>query len=454
MALPPLFPHQIAASDLWIKQRLLLNFSDPGTGKTRATLDAIARRGRSISGKTLVLAPLSILEPAWGQDIKKWTPHLTYTVAYARNREKAFETSSDIIITNHDAIKWIAKKLSDNPKFLDQFDTLVVDESTAFKNPQSQRTKAIMALAKHFTYRLILTGTPNPNTIANLWSQVFIVDLGERLGDRYWQWLPTVCTGEQIAGAPVGARKWVDKHDAEEQTAMALADITYRAKRDECKMPLRTFNTMLIDLPPALRKQYNQLMHDAVLLFDTGAMTAQHAGVKLKKALQLLTGAVYDNEKEVKIIHTSRYELVLDLIGETQHSLVAFNWRHEREQLTALAEKLGITYGVIDGSVPVKKRVELCTAYQNGEIQVIFAHPQSAGHGLTLTRGTRIIWASPTYNAEFYEQFNARIYRTGQELPTDVIRIAAINTAEEKVYELLDGKTTHMQLLLGLTQMN
>ena len=453
MTLPPLFPHQIAASDIWIKQNMLLNFSDPGTGKTRATLDAIARRGRTISGKTLVLAPLSILEPSWGQDIQKWTPHLSFSVAYAKNRAKAFEKDVDIVLTNHDAIKWINKKLQDDPKFLNEFDTLVVDESTAFKNPQSQRTKAIMALAKHFTHRLILTGTPNPNTIANLWSQVFIVDLGDRLGDRYWQWLPTVCVGEQITGAPTGAKKWVDKHDAEEQTAMALADITFRAKRDECKMPPRTFNTMLIDLPRALRLKYNMLMNESVVLFESGAMTAQHAGVKLKKALQLLTGAVYDNDGGTHIIHTNRYELVMDLVMETQHSLVAFNWRHEREQLTALAERLGITYGVIDGTVPVKKRVELCAAYQNGEIQVIFAHPQSAGHGLTLTRGTRIIWASPTYNAEFYEQFNARIYRTGQELPTDVIRIAALNTAEERVYELLDGKTTHMQLLLGLTQM-
>ena len=453
MSLPPLFPHQKAASDLWIDRSLLLNFSDPGTGKTRATLDAIARRGRTISGKTLVLAPLSILEPSWGQDIQRWTPHLSFSVAYARNRAKAFGEDVDVVLTNHDAVKWVQKQLKEDPKFLNSFDTLVVDESTAFKNQKSQRTKAIMEVAKHFTHRLILTGTPNPNTIANLWSQVFIVDLGERLGEKYWQWLPTVCIGEQIAGAPVGAKKWVDKGDAEEQTAMILADITFRAKRDECKMPTRTFNTMKIDLPRPLRLQYNLLMNESVMLFESGAMTAQHAGIKLKKALQLLTGAVYDNEGEVHIIHTNRYELVMDLVQETNHSLVAFNWRHEREQLTALAEKLGITYGVIDGTIPVKKRVELCADYQAGKIQVIFAHPQSAGHGLTLTRGTRIVWASPTYNAEFYEQFNARIYRTGQELPTDVIRIAAMNTAEERVYELLDGKTTHMQLLLGLTQM-
>lgn len=453
MTLPPLFPHQKAASDLWISQSQMLNFSDPGTGKTRATLDAIARRGRTISGKTLVLAPLSILEPSWGQDIKRWTAHLTYSVAYSTNRAKAFNADVDLVITNHDAIKWIEKQLRADPTFLDQFNTLVVDESTAFKNHKSQRSKALMALAKHFTHRLILTGTPNPKSISDLWSQVFIVDLGERLGDKYWQWLPTVCTGEQIDGAPTGAKKWIDKPDAEEQTSMALADITYRVKRDEASMPTRTFNTMLIDLPRALRHKYNMLMNDSVMLFEQGAMTAQHAGIRLKKALQMLTGTVYDNDGVAQHIHTGRYELVMDLVQEAEHSLVAFNWRHEREHLVELAEKLGITYGVIDGSIPVKKRVELCEAYQAGKIQVIFAHPQSAGHGLTLTKGTRTIWASPTYNAEFYEQFNARTYRTGQTNATDVIRIAAKDTAEEKVYELLDGKTDHMQLLLGLTQM-
>ena len=149
------------------------------TGKTRSVIDAFVTRGDS---RMLVLAPLSILGASWGDDIGKFAPQLTYEIAYAKNREKAFASDASVIITNHDAVKWIAK----NPKVLEGFTTICIDEFTAFKNKDSQRSKAVLKISKHFDYRVAMSGTPNSNTILDIWHPTLIVDDGERLGHRFY----------------------------------------------------------------------------------------------------------------------------------------------------------------------------------------------------------------------------------------------------------------------------
>ena len=147
------FQHQEATTEFIRKNERCLITSDPGTGKTRSVLDALEENSR-----TLVLAPLSILEASWGVDIKKFWPHLTYEIAYAKNREKVFkESTADLIITNHDAVKWLVK----NQEVLDQFDTLVIDEFTAYKNKDSQRSKAALKISQRFKKRVAMSGTPN-----------------------------------------------------------------------------------------------------------------------------------------------------------------------------------------------------------------------------------------------------------------------------------------------------
>jgi SNF2 family DNA or RNA helicase len=140
----------------------------------------------------------------------------------------------------------------------------------------------------------------------------------------------------------------------------------------------------------------------------------------------------------------------MQLVQERAHSLVAFNWKHERDHMTAIADKLGISYGVIDGNTASHKRKDIVDRMQAGQLQVVFCHPQSAGHGLTMTKATTIIWSSPTYNAEHYQQFNRRIYRAGQTQKTEIIQIAAKDTWETQVYEKLDSKLSRMEELLTI----
>ena len=175
-----------------------------------------------------------------------------------------------------------------------------------------------------------------------------------------------------------------------------------------------------------------------------------HASAKTQKLLQLCSGAVYDGSGGYQVFDTSRTDLAMELVMQREQSVVAFLWQHQKDALIAAAETLGIPYGVIDGSTKLIDREIAVNRFQAGQLKVIFAHPQSAGHGLTLTNGTATIWPSPTYNAEHFVQFNHRIYRAGQTKRTETICIAAAGTAEEQVYEKLDGKVGRMDELMDM----
>ena len=434
------FEHQTKTTDFILSKPGVLITSDPGTGKTRSVIDAYAKRR---AGRMLVLAPLSILEASWADDIRKFQPSISHSVAFAKNRLKAFNSDSDIVITNHDAVKWIAK----NPAVLDGFDTICIDEFTAFKNKDSQRSKAMAKVANHFEYRIAMSGTPNSNTILDIWHPTFLIDDGERLGVRFYSFRSAVCQPQFNGFANV----WIDRPDAQEIVASALFDINIRFSLEECiDMPQQVVSTRYVTLNDKTMAAYSTLAEDSVLYTPQGTINAVHAGAKVKKLLQLCTGAVYDEHGNAQGIHAERYDLVMQLVQERKHCLVAFNWQHERNHLVELAEKQSIKYGVIDGSTPANKRKDIVDRMQAGQLQVVFAHPQSAGHGLTMTKATTVIWASPTYNAEHYQQFNRRIYRAGQTQRTEVIRIAAERTWEPDVYEKLETKLSRMDELLGI----
>lgn len=434
------FDHQVKTTDFLLSTPRALVTSDPGTGKTRSVIDAFAKRKE---GRMLVLAPLSILSASWADDIKKFQPKLKHVVAYSRNRQQAFLSDADVVITNHDAVKWLLK----NERLLHRFSTICIDEFTAFKNKDSQRSKAIAKLITKFKYRIAMSGTPNSNTILDIWHPTLLIDDGERLGKRFYGFRSAVCTS-RFNGF---ANEWVDKPEAQMMVAASIKDINIRFRLENCiDMPEQSVHTMCVQLTPAIMDQYQLLAQDSVLYTGETTINAINAGARVKKLLQLCTGTVYTEDGKAAGIHEERYELVMQLVSERKHSLVAFNWKHEREHLTKLADEMKIEYGVIDGDTPANKRKDVVDRMQAGQLQVVFAHPQSAGHGLTLTTATTVIWASPTYNAEHYQQFNRRIYRAGQKQKTEIIHIAAQDTWEPDVYTKLEGKLERMDELLSI----
>ena len=162
--IPQPFKHQTKTTEFLRNNPYVFCTSDPGTGKTRSVLDSIDLK----EGRTLVIAPKSILNPSWGEDIKRFTPHLSYSIASAPDRDAAFNLDTDIVLINHDGVSWVRN----NTQYLDKFHTLIIDESTAYKHATSQRSKACLAISKFFERRVLLTGTPNPNGVLDLWHQI------------------------------------------------------------------------------------------------------------------------------------------------------------------------------------------------------------------------------------------------------------------------------------------
>jgi SNF2 family DNA or RNA helicase len=441
--------------------------SDPGTGKTAVRIWAAERRiKRRQVRKVLVLAPKSLLRTVWEADIRKFAPALRTSVSVAGKHETAFAADADVYITNIDAVKWLAKQ----PKsFWLQFDEIIIDESSAYKHHTSQRSKAVGKLATKFKFRSCLTGTPNSNTITDVWHQVKILDDGKRLGGSFYAFRNAVCTPTQV-GNHEKAIRWEDKDGAEETVFGLLSDIVIRHKFEDCvDIPENHKYTVPHQMPAPLRRVYDQMAEHAIAeiygttfeqakaalqgkkLKPKGHITAVHAAAARMKLLQIASGAVYSASGKYELLDTSRYELVLDLAEQAHHSLAFFLWQHQRDLLAKEADKRGLSFAVIDGGTKEQERADIVKRYQAGAYRLVLAHPQSAAHGLTLTKGTRTIWASPTDNLEWFVQGSKRQYRIGQTQKTETITVVEESTIEHKVYhETLAGKAMRMDNLLDL----
>jgi SNF2 family DNA or RNA helicase len=446
----PLFKHQIQSVQTFLKNPIGFDGSDPGTGKTRVQIETFSIRRRKGAGAALIIAPKSLLDPAWGDDIKKFAPHLSISVAHARNREAAFQKPADVYITNTDATKWLAKQPA---SFFERFSTLVIDESSAFKHHTSQRSKALEKIKKHFEFRYALSGTPNSNSITDIWNQVRFLDNGQRLGPVFFKFRENVCRPQQVGPQP-NMLKWEPRDGAEEAIANLIADITVRHKFEDVNtdVPENFQYERHYRLSHAQMKAYQQMEKDAVAELQNGLVTAVNAASVMTKLLQIASGAVYDGSGQYQLVDTGRYEMIGDLVEERKHSLVFFHWAHQRDELIKEMNARKITYAVIDGKTSDKDRMEAVRLFQSGFYRVLLAHPQSAAHGLTLTRATTTIWASPTYNLEHFLQGNRRIYRTGQTQKTETIVILAEDTIEGKVLEKLTTKKARQFKTLDLLQ--
>ena len=428
-------------------------FATGNTGKTRVQIELFAARRAAGGGAALVIAPKSLLRSAWEDDFKKFAPQVTVSVAPADKREQAFNTPADVYVTNTDAVNWLVKQ---DAKFFKRFDTLIIDELSAFKHHTSGRSKAMNKIKKHFKFRYGLTGTPNSNTITDLWHQMFILDDGQRLGKSFYQFRNSTQTPEQV-GPQANMLKWTDKPGAEIAVGGMIQDMVVRHKFEECiDIPANHEYSVPYHMSPKQAKLYQQFEKNAVAALSSGkVISALNAAGVMTKLMQIASGASYSEGLEGEdyvSIDTSRYELVADLAEQRDHSVVFFNWQHQKDHLIAEFKKKGLTYAVIDGSTTDKQRKEAVDLFQQGFYRVLLAHPQSAAHGLTLTKGTATIWASPTYNLEHWLQGNRRIYRAGQTQKTETIVVLAPGTVEDKVFQKLSDKNVRQTNMLSFLQ--
>lgn len=447
--IPPLYDHQVRDAQFCLDNPRVFDSSDPGCGKTRVQIESFSIRRRNGGGALLVLCPKSLIRSAWENDFHKFAPHLQVSVAPANKREEAFERMADVYVTNIDAVTWLAKK---PPRFFARFSDLVIDEIPAFKHHTSQRSKALAKIRKYFKYRAGMTGTPNSNTIADIWHQMFILDDGKRLGTSFYQFRGSVCAPKQVGPDP-NMVKWEDKDGAELAVGGLLKDMTIRNVFEECHdIPANVQYTVPFYMPPKQQKVYAQMEKSAIALVNNkDIVSAVNAAVVVNKLLQIASGAVYGEAEDFVAVDTERYELVSTLVEERENPcIVFFNWRHQRDGLIAEFEKRGITYTLVDGTTTDNAREVAVRHFQAGFYHVFLAHPASAAHGLTLTKATTTIWASPTYNLEHFIQGNRRIYRAGQTQRTETIIILADGTVESSVYEKMNAKDQRQVNMLSI----
>lgn len=450
-----------AIARLWEHQRITLEFcmghsrgldtSDAGTGKTAAHLIRYSLREKP-RGRMLVLCPKTLMVTAWGEDCEKFTPELTMSFAFADQREQAFQMDTDIVVMNHDGVKWLADKK--NLKYLAEFDHLVIDEFSAFKHPNSQRSKAAAQIRKYFQYRYGLSGTPNPNTVMELWHPALLIDDGKRLSTSYFKLRSSVQVPTQI-GPSAQHLRWDDKPGATQAVNELLSDITVRHAFEDVMthVPPNHKNIKRFALSPRAQKAYDKMADDLIMALEEGkVVSAVHAASLRNKLLQIASGAVYnsDGDGAYSVIDSSRYELIGELVEESAHSVVFFNWKHQRDLLCAEFEKRHLSFALIDGSVPQRDRDRIVRDYQAGKYRTILLHPRTGAHGLTLTRGDTTIFASPIYEADLLKQGIHRIVRGTQDKVTNTILVEAKDTVEANVYATLDDKTGRMGDLLDL----
>lgn len=466
---PKPFAHQSKSLKHSEKSKLVFDCSDPGTGKTYVRIMAYLARHKNRRGATakkcLVLAPRSLLRTVWQADFKKFAPDVRVAISTAGKHEVVFKTDADVYVTNIDAIKWLAQQ---KKAFFDQFDEVIIDESTAYKHHNSQRSRAAVKVCKFFEYRTAMTGTPTNVSITDIWHQAFVLDEGKRLGKSFYAFRNAVCEPTQV-GRSENAIQWKDKDGAEEAVFGLLADIVIRHKFEDCvDIPANHQYSVPYFMPPKHLKAYEELLETCMLqiygteterakarvmgqpLKPKATVTAQHAGVLATKLLQLLSGAVYESPSKYHVIDDARYEMILDMIEARKHSFTLFYWNHQRDLLVEHAKKRGVSYAVIDGGTADNDRLGIVNAYQRGDYQVLFAHPKSAAHGLTLTKGTATIWPGPTSDLELFKQGSKRQHRIGQTEKTETITVVAEVSVELKTYDRLLGRGARATNLLDL----
>jgi len=474
-----LYKHQRETVEFLKTHPRALITSTPGCGKTVSVLETWHQVH---DGKMLVIAPKSTLEAVWGNDIANFYPETSYGIFNRKQVRTAnyipdLLNTNSIVVINIEAVDLILNHLD---IINDDYSTLVVDEFTSIKNRNAQRSKKTAKLASGFNTRWCLSGTPTPNGILDIWHPAFVVDDGQRLGSNFFAFRNTVCQPVQKGYHQVFT-EWEEIEGASDVVADQLRDITIRhVLEDVVDMPERVYRTLEITMPDNLKKYYDEMVSTSILQLKQKenlsvsqlmklAMKAQLEGnyginmhennvVAVNKAvlgnklLQITSGSIYDSEGHGNLLDNNKYELIVELVKERDHSLVFFIWQHQCDELAKELSKQGISFNIINGEVSSKERGKIINDYQDGKYQTLLIQPQAAGHGVTLTRSRASIWCSPTWNLETFLQANHRDYRIGQTKRTEVILVQYRDTIEQKVYQALQTKRDALDNLLEILQ--
>lgn len=419
---------------------------DMGLGKTSITLTALNNllfdsfKVRRI----LVIAPLRVARNTWGAEIEKWD-HLSglrYAVAVGTENERmaALRKKADIFLINRENVQWLIAE-SGIPF---DFDMVVVDELSSFKNHQTKRFRALMKVRPKVKRIVGLTGTPSSNGLMDLWAEFRLLDMGERLGRFIGQYRTSYFRPDKQNGQVVFSYKPLP--GAEKQIYGKISDITISMKStDHLRMPELINSRYTVYLSERENSRYEDLKKDLVLQLPDGEITAANAASLSGKLSQMANGAVYTDAGETVAIHERKLDALEDIIEAANGKpvLVAYWFRHDLERITERLHKLKIPCSRLDTDGSIQK-------WNAGEIPVALIHPASAGHGLNLqSGGNTLVWFGLTWSLESYQQTVARLWRQGQASKTVVVQhIITKGTIDERIMKALSEKDTTQAALI------
>lgn len=419
---------------------------DMGLGKTSITLTAICNLlfDSFEVCKVLVIAPLRVAKNTWTDEIKKWEhlSTLTYSLIVGNENERlsALNEKADIYIINRENVDWLVNK--SGYKF--DFDMVVIDELSSFKNHQSKRFKSLMKVRPLVKRIVGLTGTPSSNGLMDLFAEFKILDMGKRLGYFIGQYRNTYFKPDKTNGPIVYSYKPLP--NAENAIYEKISDITVSMKANEyLKMPELLTSNYVVELSNSEKNQYDEMKKSLVLEITDGEITASNAASLSNKLCQLSNGAIYDDEQNIVEIHDRKLEALEDIIESMngKHLLIAYWYRHDLERIKSRF------------SVREIKTNEDISDWNDGKIPVALIHPASAGHGLNLQNGgSTLVWFGLTWSLELYQQTNARLYRQGQKNTVVIQHIITKGTIDEQILKALQKKNKTQADLIDAVRAN
>ena len=421
-------------------------FLDMGLGKTSITLTAINNLLFDYFAvrKVLVIAPLRVAKNTWSAEINKWDHlnDLKYSIVVGTpvERKNALKTAADVYIINRENIPWLTEYMG--AAF--DFDMVVIDELSSFKNYQAKRSKALMKVRPSVKRIVGLTGTPSSNGLMDLFAEFKLLDMGERLGRFIGQYRNTYFMPDKRNGQVIFSYKPLP--GAEDTIYRKISDITISMKAaDHLKMPKLVTTDYEVTLSEKEQRKYKELKDNMVLQLSDDEITAANAASLSNKLCQMANGAIYDDDKAVIHVHDRKLDALEDVIESMNGKpvLVAYWFKHDYDRIADKLKTLSIPFEKLDTTGSIEK-------WNNGEIPVALIHPASAGHGLNLQDGgSTLVWFGLTWSLELYQQTNARLYRQGQNSDTVVImHIAAKGTIDERILKALKKKDSTQSALI------
>lgn len=426
----------------WILDRPAAGlFLSMGMGKTPVTLTAIDQLiyDRMEVQKVLVIAPLRVAQDTWVKEVRKWD-HLKHlriakVLGSLKERRAALQQDADIYVINRENVQWLCESITGWP-----FDMVVIDELSSFKSHQAKRFKALRKRLGYIRRIVGLTGTPAPNGLMDLWPQVYLLDRGQRLGRTIGAYRAKYFRPDKMNGHIVYSYRLLE--GAEEAIHERLSDLCMSLKKEDyLDLPGQIYESIELNAPPALLKQYKQFERDRVMeaLDSEGEIVALNAAALTGKLLQFANGAIYDTEGGVHELHSIKLEALEELIeaANGEPVLVFYAFKHDRDRIMQRIDcrELSTTRDVDDWNA---KR-----------IPVAIAHPASVGHGLNLQEGGHIIiWYGLTWSLELYQQANERLNRPGQTNVCRIYHLILKGTHDERVLGVLEGKDTTQRALI------